>query len=169
MYNILVFCNKKSREIVIPEFKKYFDYIDESLHKKLNYFAIKRIVRENLDFVGSVFTLNVSENGLKIDDISKESESNPDSSFLFDDDKLITNYTEFTPFDKILSVIFEMSDLKTERNKVDKVEGNYNFGILNGQLIYHDDFGKTITKETEKTLHSFFKEGCFTNLFRIKF
>lgn len=169
MYNILVYCDKKNREIIIPEFKKYFDYLDYSLHENLSYSFIKDFFRENLEVLESVFLLNVSREGLRINSFSEEKTETPETSFLFKDDCLIMNYTKFTPIDKILSIIFEMSDLNIHREKVSEIGSSYSFGVLNGQLIYHDNFGETLIKETEKIFHTFFKEDCFSNLFRIKF
>jgi len=170
MYNILAYHNKYNKQIFIPEFTKYFEYLDDSTKKNLNYANIKKLVRSNLPKIkNSIFMFSVSKKGLFIVNFSDKVMNNLDSSILFKNNKIVIEYIQQSPFDRILQVILEMSGLEIIREKVTKISPDYTIALSNGKLAYKDDYGEKMIKEIEKTMQTFFKENCFNNLFGIRY
>lgn len=170
MSNVVVFCDKNSRELIIPDFKEYFNYVGEQAKKHLKYSSIKRFIRLHLDELSnSVFVLNITDKGLNFSSVVGAETKELDCGIAFVDSSVVMCYKEYTPFFKMLSTAFEMSDLTITRKKVEIIPNTYTFGISNGKLTYSDEFSKSMAIELEKVLASLFKADSFNNLYRVKF
>lgn len=168
MYNILVYVKVPEKTIVIPDFKKYFDIISDELWKHLRYKNIKRFIRKNAKKSG-VYIISVSETGLSLGSFSEQSNENLNATIEFTEDSIKLTYCVMDPMCKVLITVLEMGGLMLDKNKVDHVITASGLGIRNGQIVYSDTFGKTMSVEIEKGLKAFFIEDSFDNLFAIKF